>query len=114
MVRLDFCCLAALLAVPRGWPPAGAADPPAEASPASRANDLLSRLAQSQDEDEAAGLVKSLEREWLRSGSDASDLLMGRALEAFAAENYGLALQLLDTVVATQPDWAEGWNKRAT
>jgi len=112
MIRLAFFCLAAFVAATPALAEAGA--PPAETSAASRVDELLGRLAETQDEDEAAGIVKSLEREWLRSGSDVSDLLMGRALQAFAAEDYDLALQLLDTVVSTQPDWAEGWNKRAT
>jgi tetratricopeptide (TPR) repeat protein len=30
------------------------------------------------------------------------------------AKEYPLALSLLNTVVELQPEWAEGWNKRAT
>jgi tetratricopeptide (TPR) repeat protein len=85
-----------------------------EESDAARIDELYDRLAKTRDEDEASGIVKTLEREWLKSGSDDSDLLMSRALEAFQAENYPLALQLLDAIVQTAPNWAEGWNKRAT
>ena len=75
---------------------------------------MFDRLAKTEDPDEAAGIVGAIERLWLRSGSDTSDLLMSRAVQAMGAENYPLALSLLDTIVQTQPDWAEGWNKRAT
>lgn len=78
------------------------------------ADELFDRLAKTEDPDEAAGIVGAIERLWLRSGSDTSDLLMSRAVQAMGAENYPLALSLLDTIVQTQPDWAEGWNKRAT
>ena len=48
------------------------------------------------------------------SGSDTSDLLMSRALQAMQGKSYPLALEVLDAIVDLQPDWAEGWNKRAT
>jgi tetratricopeptide (TPR) repeat protein len=34
--------------------------------------------------------------------------------QALAARNYGLALAVFDHVVQRLPDFAEGWNKRAT
>ena len=61
-----------------------------------------------------AGIVSALERLWLESGSDTSDLLMSRALQAMQGKSYPLALEVLDAIVDLQPDWAEGWNKRAT
>ena len=77
-------------------------------------DELFDRLAKADDEDEAAGIVGALEAMWMRSGSDTGELLAARALSAFAAQDYMLALSLLDTVVAVDPDWAEGWNERAT
>ena len=44
--------------------------------------ELFDRLARTQDSDEAAGIVSALDRLWLESGSDTSDLLMSRALQA--------------------------------
>ena len=39
---------------------------------------------------------------------------MSRALQAMQGKSYPLALEVLDAIVDLQPDWAEGWNKRAT
>ena len=39
---------------------------------------------------------------------------MERALAATHAKDYTLALDLLDAIVRLKPDFAEGWNKRAT
>jgi tetratricopeptide (TPR) repeat protein len=101
------------------WAAPALADEPAtsaqqESSTQSRVEDLFARLGKTEDADEAAGIVSALESEWMSSGSDASDLLMSRALEAFSAQDYPLSLQLLDAIVAERPDWAEAWNKRAT
>jgi tetratricopeptide (TPR) repeat protein len=112
----SFCFL--LLTLTMSAPLAFADRPVAPAQPEhsaqSRIDELFDRLAKTEDADEASGIVQALEAEWMSSGSDASDLLMSRALEAFAAQDYPLSLQLLDAIVAAQPDWAEAWNKRAT
>jgi tetratricopeptide (TPR) repeat protein len=50
----------------------------------------------------------------MKSGSDTVDLLMGWAMKAMNEKDFPLALDLLDQVVTMQPDFAEGWNKRAT
>jgi tetratricopeptide (TPR) repeat protein len=77
-------------------------------------DDLFSRLTAAKDETEAKGIANLIERRWLRSGSDTADLLMTRATEAINAKEYPLAIELLDRVIALQPDWAEAWNRRAT
>ncbi|MEM7422929.1 MAG: tetratricopeptide repeat protein [Pseudomonadota bacterium] len=42
------------------------------------------------------------------------NLLARRADEAMEAKNYDLALQFLNDLVRLAPEFAEGWNKRAT
>lgn len=49
-----------------------------------------------------------------RSGSDTVDLLMGWAMEAMNDARYGEALDVLDQVILLKPDYAEGYNRRAT
>jgi len=51
---------------------------------------------------------------WLESGSDTIDLLMDWTLSAVDEGDYALALDYLDRVTLLSPDYAEGWNKRAT
>lgn len=101
---------------PQPKPEAPAASPakpePDEAK--SSLDKLFERLAQSKDEEEAKGIAGLIERRWLRSGSDTADLLMGRALAAVAGKDQPLAIELLDRVLALEPNWAEAWNKRAT
>jgi tetratricopeptide (TPR) repeat protein len=77
-------------------------------------DDLFDRLSKAQDEDEAKGISALIERRWERSGSDTADLLMSRANQAAQSKDYPLAVELLDRVIALQPNWAEAWNQRAT
>jgi tetratricopeptide (TPR) repeat protein len=109
-VRADDAQPPSATAEPQAKPPA---EPEAK-TPAEAAAELFDRLARTQDADEAAGIVSAISRLWLASGSDTSDLLMSRALQAMQEKSYPLALEVLDAVVDLQPDWAEAWNKRAT
>ncbi len=74
---------------------------------------LFTRLAATDDAVEARGVVRLINRHWLRSGSDTADLLMTRAREAMRDHDHALAVELLDRIIAMQPDWAEAWNRRA-
>jgi tetratricopeptide (TPR) repeat protein len=51
---------------------------------------------------------------WSQSGSASMDLLLLRASRAMEAQQYELALRFLNDLVRLDPDFAEGWNKRAT
>lgn len=77
-------------------------------------DDLFDRLSKSVSEREAEGITKLIERRFARSGSDTADLLLARATEAFEEKNYPLSIELLDRVLALQPNWAEAWYRRAT
>ena len=75
---------------------------------------LFARLAASENEERADLVVASIWRVWLDSGSDTIDLLTRRAIKAMEEEEYETALLILDEVVELAPDYAEGWNRRAT
>ncbi|MFO1147083.1 MAG: hypothetical protein U1E62_01810 [Alsobacter sp.] len=98
----------------RAAPAPSAPDQPRLPPRAASLDELFARLSETSDESEAKGIVSSIERRWMRSGSDTADLLMSRALDALQAEDQALAVELLDRVVVLRPEWAEGWNKRAT
>ena len=51
---------------------------------------------------------------WTRSGDADIDGLMARATEDMQAGRYADAINLLDQIVKKKPDFAEGWNRRAT
>ena len=98
-------------------PPPAPKDQNAESAPKSPAeirNDLYARLAASKDGDETEGLVGLLLGSYSQSGSDTADLMLARARKAMQAKEYDSAEQILDAEVALMPDWAEGWNARAT
>jgi tetratricopeptide (TPR) repeat protein len=105
---------APLATKPPAEPQAKPPPEPEAKTPAEAAAELFDRLAHTQDSDEAAGIVTAISRLWLASGSDTSDLLMSRALQAMQEKSFPLALEVLDSIVDLQPDWAEAWNKRAT
>ncbi len=85
---------------------------PAVAPPS--VEDLLDKLSKSADKEEAGTLEREIVSAWNHSGSDTVDLLLERAGVAMQEKNFGLALQYLDTIVGLKPDFAEGWNMRAT
>lgn len=76
-------------------------------------DDLYQQLAKSSDAATAAAVAEAIQRLWMFSGSDTTDLLMMRTQKAIAEKKFDLAITLLDTIVELQPDFAEGWNRRA-
>jgi tetratricopeptide (TPR) repeat protein len=90
-------------------------DPPAAAErKPSSLDDLFDRLAKATDETEGKGIASLIERRFARSGSDTADLLLNRATEAFAKKDYPLTIEILDRVLALEPNWVEAWYRRAT
>lgn len=51
---------------------------------------------------------------WLRSGSDSMDLLLERGRKALEDGETDKAIEHLTALVDHAPDFAEGWNTRAT
>ncbi|ALG90977.1 MULTISPECIES: tetratricopeptide repeat protein [Actibacterium] len=52
--------------------------------------------------------------EWSRSGSPSMDLLLQRGRDAMAAEDYATAIGHFTALTDHAPDFAEGYNARAT
>ena len=114
----------AVVACPRAWPGrplprrAGAARAAAEvAAPAEDAGAQLDALFAELAEpgrDDWERVEGEINRIWSRSGSPAMDLLLRRGNEALEAEDYVAALEHLAALTDHAPDFAEGWNARAT
>ena len=62
----------------------------------------------------AGATARKIWREWSLSGSKSIDLLMNWAIVAMGRKEYAKAQDLLDQVVVLAPEYAEGWNRRAT
>jgi tetratricopeptide (TPR) repeat protein len=79
-----------------------------------RLDSLFERLQAAQDAVEVKVLEAAIWQIWLQSGSDSVDLLMQDGALAMSQGDYRKALEAFDAVVQVEPDFAEGWNKRAT
>ncbi len=79
-----------------------------------RLNDLFEKLKATSSPAEAKIIELSIWQIWTESGDPATDSLMQLGLTAMQARDLGGALSLFDAVTARSPDFAEGWNKRAT
>jgi len=81
-------------------------------------NQTLDRLFEQLKKDprysSASATARMIWREWTASGSKTIDLLMGWARTAMGNEEYAKAEDLLDQVTVLRPEYAEGWNRRAT
>ena len=75
---------------------------------------LFEQLSKATSVDEANKIAYQIQQRWLDSGSDTVDLLMRGADNAIQFGYYSRALDLLDAVIRLKPEYAEGWNRRAT
>ena len=75
---------------------------------------LFSELKASKDLLEAQQVEFRIWDAWAKSGDAEIDKLVGLAIAGMQEGNHADALAALDVVVSKKPDFAEGWNKRAT
>ncbi len=75
---------------------------------------LFLNLKQEADANKARRIELLIWRRWGMSGSDTVDLLMNWAAVAMEKKEWAVGLDLLDQVVVLAPQYAEGWNRRAT
>ena len=77
------------------------------------ADQLLSRLVD-RDPHVRAAANDAIWKIWSRSGESDIDKLFSRGLEQMQESKFEDALATFSTIIARKPDFAEGWNKRAT
>jgi tetratricopeptide (TPR) repeat protein len=100
--------------LPMPAPLPDASEPPGTAiDPAEREAELLAELAEPGRKDWER-VETEIGKLWSRSGSPAMDLLLARGNEAIAEEDYPVAIEHLSALIDHAPDFAEGWNARAT
>ena len=108
-VRLHNHIVAAILPILLAM---SAAALPALAEP-SRLDSLFERL-QATDDANARQIEREIWIEWSKSGSPAMDLLLERGRNAMAEGDTAAAIEHLTALIDHAPDFAEGWNARAT
>ncbi len=76
-------------------------------------DDLFTRLLSAEGRD-AVRIEREIWTEWSKSGSPAMDLLLERGRSALQAGDVQAAIGHLTALTDHAPDFAEGWNARAT
>ncbi len=79
-----------------------------------RLDPLFEQLRAAEDPGKAQVIEGLIWQLWTDADDPATDSLMQLGLAAMQAGNLPGALELFDAVTARKPDFAEGWNKRAT
>ncbi len=79
-----------------------------------RLEGLFDQLMQSEERPEIVAAERRIWQIWHESGSDTIDLLMGQGVGLMSRGDHDGALAKFDAIVELAPDFAEGWNKRAT
>ena len=81
---------------------------------AGQLDELFAKLKAAKSDTEAEPVVARIWSVWNLSGSDEIDELMRQALVFMSLGAFGPGLEVLDAVVQKAPEYAEGWNRRAT
>jgi tetratricopeptide (TPR) repeat protein len=76
--------------------------------------DALFERLQSPELPEWQEVEQAIWAEWSKSGSDAMDVLLERGRSALAQGDYRAAIEHLTALTDHAPEFAEGWNARAT
>jgi tetratricopeptide (TPR) repeat protein len=79
-----------------------------------RLEGLFARLQTTSSRAEAQAAQRQIWQIWIESDDSLVNRLMRNGIQAMATRQHGLALQYFDRLVERAPDFAEGWNKRAT
>jgi tetratricopeptide (TPR) repeat protein len=126
-MRTVFCCLALTACLFTASPMVGGLIVPAAQAgadftrsatfartQAETLDKLFNELKRSRNEAAAERVSAEIWRVWGDSGSANINLMMDWAQRAIGKREFSAALDILDQVVLLAPDYAEGWNRRAT
>ncbi|MEO6298364.1 MAG: tetratricopeptide repeat protein [Paracoccaceae bacterium] len=83
------------------------------AAQTAKLDDLFQQLQTSTDE-ESVQITQNIWIEWSKSGSPAMDLLLKRGRDALSAGNPQEAIEHFTALIDHAPNFAEGYNARAT
>jgi len=80
----------------------------------SRLDELFKALAETKDERTAEPIEQEIWRIWNEAKSPTTSVLLDRSSTVAEAGDLDTSLTLLDTLIALDPSFAEGWATRAT
>ena len=75
---------------------------------------LFERLTITTSEEEASNITREIWQRWTANDDPTVSQLMQTGIRALNYSTYRRALQSFDRVIEMAPEFAEGWNKRAT
>jgi tetratricopeptide (TPR) repeat protein len=75
---------------------------------------LFDSLKQASSTDEADLIEAKIWTIWLQANDPAIDKLMEQGSTAMSNQDFAAAMQSFNQIIEKKPDFAEGWNKRAT
>ncbi len=75
---------------------------------------LFERLTITTSEEEASNITREIWQRWTANDDPEVSQLMQTGIRALNYSTYRRALQSFDRVIEMAPEFAEGWNKRAT
>jgi len=75
---------------------------------------LFAQLQEASSSDAAAAIESRIWTIWFKSGDAEIDKLLDAGSQAMSARDFPAALQAFSRIIAKRPDFAEGWNRRAT
>ena len=104
--RLVLVALTSLAILVPGWALAGQDDP--------RLDGLFERLQATDNEAEAQVIQSFIWSIWIEANDDELNRLMYEGTRAMQVGDLDLAAKLFSDVIEIAPEFAEGWNKRAT
>lgn len=79
-----------------------------------RLNELFQILRASDDPMKVGAAEQAIWEIWMESGDQETDDLLQQGAMQMQIQQFGAALSMFNTVIAERPEFAEGWNKRAT
>jgi tetratricopeptide (TPR) repeat protein len=87
---------------------------PQKKNRAERLDDLFSELKREPNQRKAKQLAGRIAVSWTRSGSATANALMAWSRQAMQDGRHSSSFELINQVIVLLPDYAEGWNRRAT
>lgn len=79
-----------------------------------RLDELFVQLHETKSAYQAHVLERTIWSIWLMSDKAGTNILMEQGVNAMGAGDHATALEKFEAIVQLEPDFAEGWNKRAT